>query len=149
VIAILRNPTTTHSWNTLSFVSTLYIRPVLDLLVADVPPIWQADIRLGLQEALVNAAKHGNCLDPSKRVLVRFGHHAPMYQWIIEDEGGGFACCCSQKPQPGVEIADTDECGRGVYILQQIFDCVEWNDCGNRLSLSKAIHRHSGIPLLL
>ena len=50
----------------MSFASTLYLCPILDLLTASIPEELEPEIRLGLQEALVNAAKHGNHLDPAK-----------------------------------------------------------------------------------
>ena len=53
-----------RKWRNLSFTSTLYLAPVLDLLLDEVPSEWQPELRLGLQEALVNAVKHGNSLDP-------------------------------------------------------------------------------------
>ncbi len=78
-------------WGTISFASTLYLCPILDLLLAEIPPTLQAELRLGLQEALVNAAKHGNNLDPSKTVVVRFSLIDNQYWWVISDQGSGFA----------------------------------------------------------
>ncbi|MFM7371455.1 MAG: ATP-binding protein, partial [Sphaerospermopsis kisseleviana] len=44
-----------RSWGTISFASTLYLCPIVDLLLADIPTKLQAELRLGLQEARVNA----------------------------------------------------------------------------------------------
>jgi len=74
----------------MSFTSTLYLCPVLDLLLVNVPPEWQAEVRLGLQEALVNAAKHGNKLDPTKTIIVKFTVTSSEYSWVIVDQGKGF-----------------------------------------------------------
>ena len=52
-------PWNRQKWNTVRFHSTLYLRPILDLLLTHIHPSWKAEIRLGLQEALVNASKHG------------------------------------------------------------------------------------------
>ena len=79
------------SWKTISFPSTLYLHPVLDALLAEVPAEWEPELRLGLQEALVNAAKHGNQLDPSKTVFIRFTHVNNSWWWIVTDQGSGFA----------------------------------------------------------
>jgi anti-sigma regulatory factor (Ser/Thr protein kinase) len=65
-------PVNQQKWDTLSFVSTLYLQPVIDLLLKNVPDPWKAEVRLGLQEALVNAAKHGNQLDRSKFISVKY-----------------------------------------------------------------------------
>ncbi|QIZ71425.1 ATP-binding protein [Oxynema aestuarii] len=139
-----------RTWNTISFASTLYLCPILDLLLADIPEQWHAEVRLGLQEALVNAAKHGNQLDPSKRVVVRFTTTGNEYWWAIADQGCGFACPC---PCPTAQF-DEDipheegECGRGLYILNQIFDRVHWNDDGTELKLCKKFDRRSRLPLV-
>lgn len=155
-------------WRKLSFASTLHLCPVLDLLTADVPPPWRDQVRLGLQEALVNAAKHGNCLDPSKQVYVRFMAICEGYWWVITDQGGGFETppCCSAMPH-GAAIAaelpeampegltdpfglpcDDWECGRGLFILRQVFDGVQWSDCGRELRLYKALGTEEGAGMV-
>ena len=138
-----------RKWGTVSFASTLHLCPVLDLLVADVPVRWKADIRLGLQEALVNAAKHGNNLDPGKTVIVEFFIIEGQYWWIISDQGNGFSpgCSCSLD-YTKQSINDIDECGRGLYILHQIFDQVHWNQRGTELRLCKQVNNRAKIPLL-
>nr|WP_228035585.1 anti-sigma regulatory factor [Oculatella sp. LEGE 06141] len=132
---------TGRRYGTVSFASTLHLCPVLDLLLADVPPQWQSEVRLGLQEALVNAAKHGNNLDPNKTVIVEFFIIDNQYWWVISDEGAGFvapsdACDldCTQT-----QIHEVDECGRGLYILHQVFDQVHWSKCGTELRLCKQV----------
>ncbi|AFZ60871.1 anti-sigma regulatory factor [Anabaena cylindrica FACHB-243] len=129
-----------RNWGTISFASTLYLCPILDLLLADVPTKLQAELRLGLQEALVNAAKHGNNLDPGKLVVVRFSLIDNQYWWIISDQGSGFT------PSPDSDSDPTDylppdeaESGRGMSLLHLIFDQVEWNRKGTELRLCKQI----------
>src|SRR5262245_25484900 len=46
-------------------------------------------IELALEEALVNAIKHGNQLDPCKRVFVRYEIVGDRFDIRIEDEGPG------------------------------------------------------------
>lgn len=148
MIAVSSRPAKRH-WNTVSFASTLYLLPILDLLLAEIPSKWRPEIRLGLQEALVNAAKHGNNLDPSKTVLVRFFTSADQYWWIISDQGSGFtppaACCAEAYEQTPCE---DQECGRGLYILHQIFDQVQWNQQGTELRLCKRITSSLRLPIL-
>jgi anti-sigma regulatory factor (Ser/Thr protein kinase) len=144
VIAISLRPSG-RKWGTVSFASTLHLVPVLDLLLAEVPPAWQDEVRLGLQEALVNASKHGNNLDPSKTVLVKFSLTGDEYSWVISDQGQGFKPVpkCDCQIDGSKHLADLGECGRGLYILYQIFDQVCWNQQGNELRLCKQInHRH-------
>lgn len=150
MIAVSSRPTK-RNWVTVSFASTLYLCPVLDLLLAEVPSQWQAEVRLGLQEALVNAAKHGNKLDPNKTIVVRFSILRNQLWWIISDQGSGFQppqCCCLDRSE-SLPTWDNDlphvdhECGRGLYILHQIFDRVEWNYRGTELTLCKDLESFS------
>lgn len=125
-------------WRQLSFPSTLYLQPVLELLLHGVPDPCGAEVRLGLQEALVNAAKHGNELDPARIVEVRFARCGGYRWWVIRDQGSGF-----EAPSPagllcGQQLPECElGCGRGLFILHQVFDQVAWNRQGNELTLGK------------
>lgn len=138
-----------RNWGTISFASTLYLCPILDLLLAEIPVKMQDELRLGLQEALVNAAKHGNKLDPGKTVVVRFSLIDNQYWWVISDQGRGFTPSCNCDADP-TDYLPPDECesGRGLSILHQIFDQVEWNRTGTELRLCKQLETRSRIPLL-
>ncbi len=139
-IPISRNKS---KWNTISFVSTLYLCPILDLLLAHIPSQLQAEIRLGLQEALVNAAKHGNKLDPSKTIIVKFTITDTEYCWVIINQGAGFIpkCSCPSTAESYLPPEDS-ESGRGLCILQEVFDKVNWNKQGTELTLSKHMHNN-------
>lgn len=131
---------TRRKWQTMSFASTIYLCPILDLLLAHVPTDLEPELRLGLQEALVNAAVHGNKLDPSKTVVVQFSITENLYSWVISDQGQGFAaqCQCQAEPTPEDFLPDDDsEGGRGLCLLYHIFDQVHWNEEGNQLHLCK------------
>jgi serine/threonine-protein kinase RsbW len=149
VIAISLRPTG-RKCGTVSFASTLHLCPVLDLLMTDVPARWRAEVRLGLQEALVNAAKHGNKLDPNKTVLVEFYILENEYWWVISDQGSGFspACSCAVDRTDAQDVRQVGECGRGLYILHQVFDQVHWNQQGTELRLCKQIKSRSKLPLV-
>jgi anti-sigma regulatory factor (Ser/Thr protein kinase) len=151
-VVALSPPSINYKWGTLSFVSTLYLCPILDRLLSNVPRRWHAEIRLGLQEALVNAVKHGNQLDTRKVISVRFATRSGRYWWIISDQGQGFeAPCCCPDPDEGT-IADHNrigDCGRGLYILHQIFDEVRWVHGGRELHLCKRANRWFGMPRVL
>ena len=137
-------------WDKVSFASTLFLCPILDRLLLTVPSKWYAELRLGLQEALVNAAKHGNNLDPQKQVIVQFCFEDGAYWWIIADEGGGF------RP-PARDISENSMClpqvesesGRGMFLLNQIFDRVVWNRQGTEVCLCKQFYvQNDRDPLL-
>lgn len=148
VIALSMRPVG-QEWGTMAFASTLYLCPVLDILLADIPSSWHPELRLGLQEALINAAKHGNGLDPSKKVKVRFSVVEDQYWWIISDEGCGF-----HPPQKLSNkedyLPDTkSECGRGLCLLYKIFDHVYWSSDGTELRLGKSLSKPSRSIALL
>ena len=133
-------PLSRRNWNTMSFASTLYLCPVLDLLLANVPSELQSEIRLGLQEALVNAAKHGNKLDPSKTIVVQFSATKEEYSWVISDQGSGFDPQCNCQSSYNINLPSEEaENGRGLCILHLIFDQVHWNSRGTQLKLCKQI----------
>jgi serine/threonine-protein kinase RsbW len=135
-------------WGTISFASTLYLCPILDLLLAEIPAQLQAELRLGLQEALVNAAKHGNNLDPSKTVVVRFSVIDHQYWWIISDQGSGFTPSSTSNEEATDYLPpDESENGRGLCLLHQIFDQVEWNRKGTELRLCKQMESRRGLSL--
>lgn len=133
---------TVKRWESISFTSTLYLRPILDALLEPTPNSLHDELRLGLQEALVNAAKHGNGLDPQKIVSVRHARSRGYYWWIVTDQGDGFertaVCSC---PDSGSSPEDmfVSECGRGLFILHQVFDRVLWSEDGKEIYLAKQI----------
>ncbi|MEM6251398.1 MAG: anti-sigma regulatory factor [Cyanobacteria bacterium P01_D01_bin.156] len=131
-------PSTGEKWDRLSFASTLYLCPILDTLLEHAPAEMHDELRLGLQEALVNAAKHGNCLDPGKQVSVQYAEIHGDYWWIITDQGSGFDIPyeCEKCPEEQANEG-TYDCGRGLFILHQIFDQVHWSQKGNEVRLCK------------
>jgi len=129
-------------WKTVKFPSTLYLLPILEILLQNVPSRYHDDIRLGLQEALVNAAKHGNALDIQKSVEVKFKKQGRSYIWVIADQGPGFSPpkACHWPFQALQNLPEkSQECGRGIFILYQIFDEVLWSDNGTELQLTKLL----------
>jgi anti-sigma regulatory factor (Ser/Thr protein kinase) len=133
----------------MSFTSTLYLCPVLDLLLAKIPNELQPEIRLGLQEALVNAAKHGNKLDPTKSIVVQFSVTKEGYSWVISDQGKGFASQCGCEEHILEELPpDESENGRGFCLLHEIFDQVHWNQKKTQLKLCKQVRKSKRQPLL-
>ncbi len=130
------------TWKTLSFPSTLHLQPILDLLLTLTPDPHQLEVRLGLQEALVNAAKHGNALDPAKSISVRYARYSQGCYWIIEDQGAGFT-----PPSLDFKVSEDwfpcedQSCGRGLFILHQVFDEISWNAKGTTLTLYKRYQR--------
>lgn len=92
-------------------------------------------IRLALEEALVNAFKHGHRGDTSKTVRIRY--QASMAQFVveIEDQGPGFIP--ARVPDPLRPENLERPCGRGVFLMEHYMTWVRYNDRGNRVTLCK------------
>tara|TARA_Y100001968_G_scaffold331009_1_gene384388 strand:+ start:24341 stop:24733 length:393 start_codon:yes stop_codon:yes gene_type:complete len=90
-------------------------------------------IKLGLHEALVNAAKHGNNLDPSKIIRVKRIITPNWCIWQIQDQGKGLTRKRRKFNLP--KKLDSIN-GRGLFIIHECFDDVRWSPKGNRLQLA-------------
>ncbi len=90
-------------------------------------------IKLGLHEALVNAVKHGNNLDPKKNVRVRRIITPNWCVWQIQDEGNGLEI---KNRNYNLPKKTSSVCGRGLYIINECFDDIRWSNKGNRLQLA-------------
>ncbi|SFI39226.1 ATP-binding protein [Planctomicrobium piriforme] len=92
-------------------------------------------VKLSLEEALVNAIKHGNGMDPEKSVRVYCEVSSQQVLIVIEDEGEGF------KPEDVPDPTDDDNLekpsGRGLMLMRAFMTKVEYNDRGNRVELLK------------
>jgi len=93
-------------------------------------------IRLALEEALVNAIKHGNRMDPSKVVKVECRLDDDHVQIIIEDQGSGFDV--NNVPDPTAEENLDKPGGRGIMLMRSFMNRVEYNEVGNRVVLEKS-----------
>ena len=90
-------------------------------------------IRLGLHEALVNAVKHGNKLDPSKLIKVKRIITPHWWVWIIQDQGKGLE---HNKRNHNLPRRKDSVSGRGLFIIHECFDDVRWSPKGNKLQLA-------------
>lgn len=99
------------------------------------PPRDVFGVRLAIEEALVNAIKHGNGMDPEKKVRIacRINHESARIE--IEDEGDGF------EPDSVPDPTDPDNlekpCGRGLMLMRSFMSRIEFNEVGNRVTLEK------------
>ena len=94
-------------------------------------------IRLALEEALSNAIKHGNRLDPTKTVTVRFSVGSDEIKIVITDQGSGFDP--STVPDPTTDEHLEEPNGRGIMLMQAYMDQVSYNDRGNEVCMIKRI----------
>jgi serine/threonine-protein kinase RsbW len=86
-------------------------------------------IRLAVEEALVNAIKHGNQMDRAKRVQVRYTINPQHFLVEIEDEGPGFQP--DDVPDPTAPENLERPCGRGLLLMRAYMTECEFIGKGN------------------
>jgi serine/threonine-protein kinase RsbW len=92
-------------------------------------------IHLAVEEALHNAIKHGNRLDPHKKVKIAVTVTPKRAEIVIEDEGVGFDRGGVPDPRVGENL---EKCsGRGIFLIESYMDKVEWTHGGRRLRMIK------------
>ncbi|MFH1919526.1 MAG: ATP-binding protein [Planctomycetota bacterium] len=92
-------------------------------------------IHLAMEEALVNAIRHGNRLDPGKQVHVACRVNPEMIRIEITDEGEGFDP--SSVPDPTDPAHIEAPSGRGLMLMRSFMSRVEYNDVGNHVVMEK------------
>ncbi len=96
-------------------------------------------IRLAVEEAIVNAIKHGNGSDVKKHVQVACQLSPDRVRVEIIDEGPGFNP--ANVPDCTAEENLERPCGRGIMLMRSFMSQVQYHDRGNRVVLEK--HRAS------
>jgi len=92
-------------------------------------------IKLALEEAMINAVKHGNKLNPSKTVRIEAKISPTVAEIVIEDEGPGFDR--KSVPDPTAE-ENLEKCsGRGILLMEAYMNRVEWSRGGRRVHMVK------------
>jgi CheY-like chemotaxis protein len=94
-----------------------------------------SNLFVALDEAFVNAVKHGNKNDPGKLVRITAELSAREARFTIEDEGDGFNVQEIPDPRDPENLFRTS--GRGVLLIYNIMDEVAYNARGNRLTMVK------------
>jgi len=95
----------------------------------------RSNLFVALDEAFVNAVKHGNKHDQTKllRITAELSREEAIF--TVEDEGSGFDV--SEIPDPCDPANLFRTSGRGVMLMYNIMDKVEYNAQGNRVTMTK------------
>jgi serine/threonine-protein kinase RsbW len=92
-------------------------------------------IKLALEEALVNAVKHGNKMNKCKMVRVKYHVNDQRADIAIEDQGCGFNP--AELPDPTSD-ENLEMCsGRGILLMRAYMTSVVFNPQGNKVTLTK------------
>jgi serine/threonine-protein kinase RsbW len=98
-------------------------------------------VRLALEEAIVNAIKHGNRLDEEKKVAIACKTSSSRLWVKVTDEGPGFA------PEGVPDCTDPSNLerpgGRGIMLMRCYMNRVEYNETGNVVEMEK--HRAGSV----
>jgi serine/threonine-protein kinase RsbW len=92
-------------------------------------------VRLALEEAIVNAIKHGNRMDPDKSVHINWEVDDAHIKVVIEDQGVGFDV--TDVPDPTDEENLDKPGGRGIMLMRSFMSVVQYNGSGNILTMEK------------
>lgn len=95
----------------------------------------RSNLFVALDEAFVNAVKHGNKFNAQKLVRITAEVSKKEAKFTIEDEGEGFDVQNIPDPLDPENLFKTS--GRGVLFIYNIMDEVKYNDRGNRLTMVK------------
>ena len=113
---------------------------ILDYLMKRVEKVGvinpeSSNLFIALDEAFVNAVKHGNKFDADKTVKVSAEVSIKEARFTVEDEGEGFDVESIPDPRNPENLFKSS--GRGVLFIYNIMDEVRYNERGNRLEMIK------------
>ena len=92
-------------------------------------------IRMAIEEALMNAIKHGNKCNPDKPVHLVMRLTDDTFYARIKDQGCGFDPDAIRDPTTDENV--DKPCGRGVMLMKNFVDSVAYNDAGNEVEMTK------------
>lgn len=96
-------------------------------------------VHLALEEAFLNAVKHGNKMDPAKRVVLEYQVDEEKAEIWMTDEGLGFDPRSIPDPRTGENLYRPE--GRGLLLMNAYMDVVEYNERGNGLHMVRYKNR--------
>lgn len=103
----------------------------------------QFDIRVILSELLQNAIRHGNAMDSRKKVRVDVWLQDNRVLLIsVADQGQGFDVqhiIGRRTKSIGGDSLSMDESGRGLLIVQNLCDDIQFSPKGNTITVKKRL----------
>ena len=91
------------------------------------------NILISLTEAVNNAIIHGNQKDESKSVRIQLNKTRDRIAFRVSDEGRGFDA--EKLPDPTCPHNLTKCGGRGVFLMRQLSDHVDFHDNGRTVEM--------------
>jgi serine/threonine-protein kinase RsbW len=138
----LINPKNAHGMITdqsIKFASRYENLAIAEKLINDVseqfqlPEDYYGNILVAVTEAVNNAIQHGNKSNPDKNIEVAFKKQLNKLHFTIKDEGEGFDFENIPDPTDPANIEKIN--GRGVFLMKNLADQVEFSENGKVVSL--------------
>ena len=99
-------------------------------------------VHLALEEAFINAVRHGNKMDPAKGVKIDYLVEADKITVSVTDEGNGFDPGAVPDPRYGENLYKPE--GRGLFLMRSYMDEIEFDERGN--SVCMVIYKEKASP---
>jgi serine/threonine-protein kinase RsbW len=120
------------------------INPFLDLISQKIMALAGSKeevfkVKLALEEALTNAMRHGNAMDPALEVTVCIEASRKKIILDVHDQGEGFDF--AGIPDPTSSDCANRPSGRGVFLMRKLMDEVEFYDGGSGIKMIKFFPR--------
>ena len=119
--------------------NTQHLR-LVERLVEDVCDVFNVNedsygnILIAVTEAVNNAIYHGNKGNPEKHIKIGFESGEKNIKFSVADEGKGFDYNSLPDPTDPINIDKPN--GRGVFLMKNLADKVEFNNNGQEVLLT-------------
>ena len=98
-------------------------------------------VHLALEEAFLNAIRHGNRNDPDREVKIDCSVGVDKVEIFMADDGKGFDPQTVPDPRYGENLYKIE--GRGLFLIRAYMHKVEFNERGNRIRMIRYKGRSS------
>ena len=92
-------------------------------------------VRLAVEEALINAVKHGHKFNPDLVVRIEYEVDGRRVCIRVKDQGRGFRP--EEVPDPTSDENLTKPTGRGILLMRAYMDEVAYSACGTEVTMIK------------
>ncbi|MES2566251.1 MAG: ATP-binding protein [Bacteroidota bacterium] len=113
---------------------------LVERLVEDVCDVFNVsedsygNILIAVTEAVNNAIYHGNQGNPDKKIKIGFESGEKNISFSVADEGTGFDHTTLPDPTDPINLDKPN--GRGVFLMKNLADKVEFNNNGQEVCLT-------------
>lgn len=96
------------------------------------------NIMISVTESVINAIVHGNRSDKSKNVTLSLRVNPKDICFTVTDEGKGFDYAALPDPTAPENLESTG--GRGIFLIKNLADKVDFEDDGKTISITFEMH---------